>query len=81
MYADRREDIDEVMAGDIAAVLGFKDTYTGDTLCDAANPIILENITFPEPVISVAVEPKTRGSHASGVSRTGQGWTSSSGLP
>jgi elongation factor G len=59
MYADRREDIDEVLAGDIAAVLGMKDTFTGDTLCDAANPVILENITFPEPVISVAVEPKT----------------------
>jgi elongation factor G len=59
MYADRREDITEVYAGDIAAVLGFRDTFTGDTLCDQANPIILENITFPEPVISVAIEPKT----------------------
>ena len=64
MYADRREDIDEVMAGDIAAVLGFKDTFTGDTLCDAANLIILESITFPEPVISVAVEPKTQADQA-----------------
>lgn len=59
MYADRREDIDEVLAGDIAAVLGMKETFTGDTLCDAANSIELENITFPEPVISVAIEPKT----------------------
>ena len=59
MYADRREDIDEVLAGDIGAVLGMKDTFTGDTLCDAANPIILEKITFPEPVIFVAIEPKT----------------------
>jgi elongation factor G len=59
MYADRREDVEEVYAGDIAAVLGFRDTFTGDTLCDAANPIVLENITFPEPVISVAIEPKT----------------------
>jgi elongation factor G len=59
MYADRREDVEEVMAGDIAAVLGMKQTFTGDTLCDAGNPIILENITFPEPVISVAIEPKT----------------------
>lgn len=59
MYADRREDIDEVLAGDIAAVLGLKSTFTGDTLCDAANPVILENITFPEPVINVAIEPKT----------------------
>lgn len=59
MYADRREDITEVYAGDIGAVLGFKDSFTGDTLTDAKNPIVLESITFPEPVISVAVEPKT----------------------
>jgi elongation factor G len=59
MYADRREDITEVLAGDIAAVLGMKDTFTGDTLCEAANPIVLESITFPEPVIFLAIEPKT----------------------
>ncbi|MEW6569408.1 MAG: elongation factor G [Chloroflexota bacterium] len=59
MYADRREDIGEVMAGDIAAILGMKDTFTGDTLCDAANPIVLESISFPEPVIFLAIEPKT----------------------
>ena len=59
MYADRREDIEEVLAGDIAAVLGMKETFTGDTLCDAANAIILENITFPEPVIFASIEPKT----------------------
>ena len=59
MYADRREEIDEVVAGDIAAVLGMKDTFTGDTLSDLSNPIVLENITFPEPVISVAIEPKS----------------------
>ncbi|HHH83202.1 MAG TPA: elongation factor G [Chloroflexi bacterium] len=59
MYADRREDIDEVLAGDIGAVLGMKGTFTGDTLCDAANPIVLEKITFPDPVIFVAIEPKT----------------------
>jgi elongation factor G len=59
MYADRREDIDEVRAGDIAAVLGLKDSFTGDTLCDQANSILLENITFPEPVISVSIEPRT----------------------
>lgn len=64
MYADRREDVEEVYAGDIAAVLGFRETFTGDTLCDAANPIILENITFPEPVISVAIEPKTTADQA-----------------
>jgi len=59
MYADRREDIEEVGAGDIGAVLGMKDTFTGDTLSDAANPIELESITFPDPVIFVAIEPKT----------------------
>ncbi len=59
MYADRREDIDEVAAGDIGAVLGMKNTFTGDTLCDAANQILLETISFPDPVIFVAIEPKT----------------------
>ena len=59
MYADRREDIDEIFAGDIGAVLGLKDSFTGDTLCDASNQIVLENISFPEPVISVAIEPRT----------------------
>jgi elongation factor G len=59
MYADRREDVTEILAGDIAAVLGMKDTFTGDTLCDAANPIVLETITFPEPVIFLAIEPKS----------------------
>jgi len=59
MYADHREDIDEIRAGDIGAILGLKESFTGDTLCDASNPILLENITFPEPVIAVAIEPKT----------------------
>jgi elongation factor G len=59
MYADRREDIEEVEAGDIAAVLALKDTFTGETLTDPANPIVLEAISFPDPVIDVAVEPKT----------------------
>jgi elongation factor G len=59
MYADRREEIDEILAGDIAAVLGMKETFTGDTLSDLSNPIVLENITFPEPVIYVAIEPKS----------------------
>jgi elongation factor G len=59
MYADRREDVAEVLAGDIAAVLGMKETFTGDTLCDSANPIVLETITFPEPVIFLAIEPKS----------------------
>ena len=59
MYADHRENIDSASAGDIVAILGLKHSFTGDTLCDAANPVILENITFPKPVISVAIEPKT----------------------
>ena len=59
MYADRREEIDEVEAGDIGAVIGLKDSFTGDTLCDETNQIVLENISFPDPVISIAVEPKT----------------------
>jgi elongation factor G len=59
MYADRREDVKELFAGDIGAILGMKQTFTGDTLCDASNQIILENISFPEPVISVSIEPKT----------------------
>jgi elongation factor G len=59
MYADRREDITEVYAGDIGAVLGLKNSFTGDTLSDASNTILLESISFPEPVISVAIEPKT----------------------
>ncbi|MCS6907844.1 MAG: elongation factor G [Anaerolineales bacterium] len=59
MYADRREDIAELCAGDIGAVLGLRDSFTGDTICDASHPILLESIVFPEPVISVAIEPKT----------------------
>ncbi len=60
MYADRREEMDEICAGDIGAVLSLKGTFTGHTLCDPANPIILESISFPAPVISVAIEPKTK---------------------
>ena len=59
MHANHREDIDEVHAGDIAAVVGLKFTTTGDTLCDENNPIILGGISFPEPVISVTIEPKS----------------------
>jgi elongation factor G len=59
MYADRREDITKAGAGDIAAVLGLKNSFTGDTLCEVGSPIILENISFPDPVIMVAIEPKT----------------------
>lgn len=60
MFADRREDVEYVQAGDIAAALGLKDTFTGDTLSDADKPILLEQIKFPEPVIQVAIEPKTK---------------------
>ncbi|MFM1916966.1 MAG: hypothetical protein RJB01_481 [Actinomycetota bacterium] len=61
MHANKREEIDSVGAGDIVAVMGLKDTTTGETLCDASNPVVLESMTFPEPVISVAIEPKTKG--------------------
>ncbi|PZR56453.1 MAG: elongation factor G [Candidatus Meridianibacter frigidus] len=61
MHANHREDIDQIGAGDIAAAVGLTDTRTGDTLCDEKTPIILESITFPEPVISQAIEPKTKG--------------------
>ena len=60
MQADKREDVDEVAAGDIAAIVGLKGTTTGNTLCDPAHPIVLENITFPEPPVSIAIEPKTK---------------------
>ena len=60
MHSNNRQEIKEVRAGDIAAVVGLKKTWTGHTLCDSANPILLESITFPEPVISIAVEPKTK---------------------
>ncbi len=60
MHANKREEIKEVRAGDIAAIVGLKSTLTGDTLCDENNPIILESIQFPEPVIAVAIEPKTK---------------------
>ncbi len=59
MYADRREDITLAGAGDIAAVLGLKESFTGDTLCEMDSQIVLENISFPDPVIMVAIEPKT----------------------
>lgn len=59
MHADRREEVDEVRAGDIGAVLGLKNSFTGDTLCNEGMQIVLESINFPDPVISVAIEPKT----------------------
>ena len=60
MHANHREEIDEVYAGDIAAAVGLKDTFTGDTLTDPDHPVILESMTFPEPVIEVKIEPKTK---------------------
>ena len=60
MHANQREEIKEVHAGDIAAAVGLKEATTGDTLCDPAHPIVLERMIFPEPVISQAVEPKTK---------------------
>ncbi len=60
MYADSREDIAELGAGDIGAILGLKFSFTGDTLCDPTNPVLLETISFPNPVISIAIEPKTK---------------------
>jgi elongation factor G len=60
MHANHREDIDEIRAGDICAAVGLRNTFTGDTLADPQKPIVLESISFPEPVIKIAVEPKTR---------------------
>ncbi len=60
MHANHREDIDEIRAGDICAAVGLRNTFTGDTLCDPQNPIVLESIVFPEPVIEIAIEPRTR---------------------
>ncbi|MFH1404721.1 MAG: elongation factor G [Patescibacteria group bacterium] len=60
LHANTREEVDQVYAGDIAAAVGLKDTFTGHTLCDVDHPVILESISFPEPVISIAIEPKTK---------------------
>ncbi len=60
LHADKREDVEEVTAGDIAAIVGLKGTTTGNTLCDPNNPIVLESISFPEPPVSIAIEPKTK---------------------
>ncbi|QQS60060.1 elongation factor G [Candidatus Falkowbacteria bacterium] len=60
MHANHREEIEAIYSGDIAAVIGLKDTFTGNTLCDVDHPVLLETITFPEPVIKIAVEPKTK---------------------
>src|SRR5256884_10008239 len=60
MHANKREEIKEVYAGDIAAGVGLRDTTTGDTLCDESRPIVLERMQFPDPVLSIALEPKTK---------------------
>ncbi|HLG65169.1 MAG TPA: elongation factor G [Ktedonosporobacter sp.] len=60
MHANHREDIDEIRAGDICAAVGLRNTFTGDTLCDPSHPVVLESIVFPEPVIEIAIEPRTR---------------------
>ena len=60
MHANHREDIDMIFSGDICAAVGLKDTFTGDTLCDSDHPVLLESIVFPQPVIAIAIEPKTR---------------------
>ncbi len=60
MHSNKREEVDEFYAGDIGAIVGLKNTTTGDTLCDPENPIVLEKITFPDPVISIRIEPKTK---------------------
>ena len=60
MHSNNREEIDEAFAGDIIALAGLKETTTGDTLCDAADPVVLETMTFPDPVIEIAIEPKTK---------------------
>ena len=60
MHANKREELDTVYSGDIAAAMGLKDTTTGDTLCDEKDPVILESMEFPDPVIEIAIEPKTK---------------------
>ena len=60
MHANKREEIDKVYSGDIAAAVGFKNTTTGDTLCDEKEEVILESMEFPDPVIEIAIEPKTK---------------------
>jgi elongation factor G len=60
MHSNNRDEIDEAFAGDIIALAGLKDTTTGDTMCDASKPVVLETMTFPDPVIEIAVEPKTK---------------------
>ena len=62
MHANKRHELDRVYSGDIAAAVGFKNTTTGDTICDEQHPVVLESMEFPEPVIDIAIEPKTKAS-------------------
>lgn len=66
MHSNHRKDIETVYAGDIAAAVGLKNTTTGDTLCDEKHPVILESMEFPEPVIQLAIEPKTKAGQEKG---------------
>ena len=76
MHANKRHELDKVYSGDIAAAVGFKTTSTGDTICDEQHPVILESMEFPEPVIDIAIEPKTKGwsgQDGRGFSKAGRG--------
>ena len=81
MHANHREDIKEARAGDIVALVGLKNTTTGDTLCDPDKPVVLERMEFPEPVIEVAVEPKTKADQEKMVAGAGQAGAGGSVLP
>ena len=74
MHANKREDINEILAGDICAAVGLKNVSTGDTICDEKHPIALESITFAVPVISVAVEPKTKADQEKMGMALGRSW-------
>ena len=81
MHANNREEISEAFAGDIVALVGLKDTRTGDTLCDPAKPVILEKMDFPDPVIEMAVEPKTKADQEKMARRAAQAGDRGSVLP
>ena len=74
MHANNREDIKEAYAGDIVALAGLKETRTGDTLCDPQHEVVLEKMEFPEPVIEIAIEPKSKADQESSASRSPSSW-------
>ena len=80
MHANKRMELDKVYSGDIAAAIGFKFTTTGDTICDDQHPVILESMEFPEPVIELAIEPKTKAGRAS-LAKHSQSWLKKTDLP